>query len=448
MALIESLTADEIIARLATKATETLAISRLISATVVRPHTVAFPSVHSAPPTVAFAQTGSTTIGGTPQELRPTSEQAITMLGMVPKWNATNLAMESYSNDRGSYGGSCEITSDVVEFFWRSASTGGYYWVWIDDQPCTAAPVAWAASSAATCRLLITFPGVESHRITVYSDLLQLKTVRVTAGHSIEATYRSPVRFMAVGDSLTEGSAEAIPQRTWLSHTAKLLGWEPIMNAVGGTGYVNGTKPFTHVDRITAMEDDSIDFYHFKGSVNDDPESAAIIQAGAQTCFEAIWQANSKAVILVSGPDPTGGTSSLGAAVRANSDAVRSAAMEYSDKNVIGWVDPLMTKDAVAWSSGGSYVIGDRVTHQGGVYVCVKDTTTSGFNSIDFARISPLYGTGTVAAPASNGNRDQFILSDAVHWSLAGHQYFGRYFADHYAKALKAYSRGEFYIHE
>lgn len=196
------------------------------------------------------------------------------------------------------------------------------------------------------------------------------------------------------------------------------------------------------------MSDPSIDFYHFKGSVNDNGVAAATLQAAAELCYQTIYNVNPDAKILVSGPDPTGGVDSLTAGVRANSDAVRAAAFKFRSKNVIGWIDPLMTRGAVPWVGSTPYVVGNRVTHQGGVYVCVADNNSAGFSPINFGLISPLYGTGRTNSFQNNGNRDRFIISDDVHWSIEAHRFFGRYYADHYVQALAAYASGEFYLHE
>lgn len=419
-------------------------------ATALQSPTVAFPGLYTGSVTVTFASnTGSSAIGGTNTQ-RVEAPAAHTFVGGIPYYFDTpRFTMEARTGSRGTFGHVHEFRCLASEFFYRANSTGGTYWVFVDDRPVTAAPVAWTGTVGATQRLTVAFPGIETHRVKVLTDLLALQSVQVAGGSSLEAGLAPTVRVMVSGDSLTEGgSAPSVPQQAWPYYAGRLLGVDMVMNAVGGSGLLNGATPYSNADRALALTDTSVDMHHFQMSVNDNGLSSGSIQAAAEGYLQSIYDANPTALVLMSGPLPMAATPALAADVRANADAGRAAAMNFVSKNVIGWVDPLMTKGVVgAWFGGMVLTAGQRVSYQGGVYKATRNTSTGSFGTIDFARVSPLYGTGNTGAVANDGNRDIFCIADG-HYTPAAHEYWGRYWADHYIKALTARASGQFYLYE
>lgn len=383
---------------------------------------------------------------------------SIRLLGMAPSYNLTYLGVEALNTGFGSFAVETDLYGDRIEIKASMFNANPTYWVWVDGKPLTADAVAGTATAQNVSHLHILFDGgVKRRRVTIYLFGFRVRSIIIPTTAAISPTPKRPITFAAVGDSLTQagitlGSDTASYQKKWARYVAEAFGWEYAEDAIGGSGYVtpgSGLREWKHASRLAAQSALNADLYLFVGSVNDDSQTASAITAAAEACYENLWQNNPDAKIIVFGPTQTGATASTAAAVRTNAAAVRTAAMNYANKNVIGFIDMLGTKTTpAAWTSNLACTVGTRYVYNGGVYECVEAYSGSTWQGQYFRLITPLYGTGRQGTTASNGNRDVAIQTDNVHWSSIGHGIIGQWITDQTIAAVRAYAAGDFYLSE
>ena len=184
-----------------------------------------------------------------------------------------------------------------------------------------------------------------------------------------------PTRVGWLTDSFGQAnSLDSIPQVT-----SRALGWEPVIDAEGGTGYVSvgpQNRPFTDPDRAARLANSpAVDKLIIWGSVNDNGQSG--VQAAATavlTTALASGRLTAKDIFVIGPPTPNAS----------------------SHTNLI----PVNTAVAAACAAMGVAYI-DQLTN------------------------SWITGSGNAGALANDGNADLVTSSDGVHPTLYGSQYLG-----------------------
>lgn len=217
-------------------------------------------------------------------------------------------------------------------------------------------------------------------------------------------------RMAVLGDSYVAGASPDHIRAIAAYVCAETLGVRnPILNGVGGTGYLNNNATAkTFGERIAAGDFDvarigAMDLVAMIGSVNDALSvnaayTDAAYQAAVTNAVGAAMTAQPGAIILVSGPQFTRNFqtgASRYAACAAGVAAAVSAAGETSGR--VRYLDTSPTAGLDAWQTG----------------------------------------TGTTAATVGDGSNDFFGAADGVHPNALGNANYGRRMALGYVRALQ-----------
>ncbi len=106
--------------------------------------------------------------------------------------------------------------------------------VFIDGQP--AAPIA-PAPDAADVAATVPLPGGAPHTLEIYLPHCRevfISSLTVAKGSSIAPLPRPRTRWLALGDSITQGMAATSPALTWTARIARQLAWDLHNLGVGG----------------------------------------------------------------------------------------------------------------------------------------------------------------------------------------------------------------------
>ena len=152
---------------------------------------------------------------------------------------------------------------------------------------------------------------------------------------------RAPTRAVFLGDSYTVASGIGTG---YASRTAAAMGWTPVLEAAGGTGYVaagDGTVgPYAgRVDEVVA---DDPDVLLVQGSTNDVGSPVAAVAEAADELYAELARRLPGAQVVVLGPLAPPGVDRAGVlAVRdALADAADDAGIPYIDPIADGWLTP------------------------------------------------------------------------------------------------------------
>nr|WP_243850777.1 SGNH/GDSL hydrolase family protein [Modestobacter marinus] len=145
-----------------------------------------------------------------------------------------------------------------------------------------------------------------------------------------------------MGDSYTAASHDGAG---YVPPTADALGWEPVLEAVSGTGYVAvgaepGAAPYQErVDEVVAAAPDVV---VVQGSTNDAGLPTAEVHAAAETLYADLQAQLPEAQVVVVGPlIPPGSDPVAVAGVRtALAEAAGAAGLPFVDPLAEGWLHP------------------------------------------------------------------------------------------------------------
>lgn len=165
-----------------------------------------------------------------------------------------------------------------------------------------------------------------------------------------------PVRVVAIGDSYTGGSDMNSDQgHLWWSVLNRRMNVRIHIAATGGTGYVKHVavhpgEDFGTNTKQVRPDDQLVIFF---GSLNDEQQPAAEVQARAEQDYALAKRLAPQAKLMVIGPQWM--NSNVPADERANSAAVHRAAQAAGAT----WVDPI----AEGWFADPTGLIGSDGTH-------------------------------------------------------------------------------------
>ncbi|MFC5937773.1 SGNH/GDSL hydrolase family protein, partial [Mycobacterium bouchedurhonense] len=170
------------------------------------------------------------------------------------------LPTSRYPNTRGTLSSSQSVWS--VEFGTDAAvlqlrfnyQTAGMYRLWVDGRRYTDLMLPVGGTTPGSTHLMTVNLGVAQAR-TVRFDFYTVPFggVHLPPGATMWSTSARAERFMAFGDSLSDGSSMNTGggAGTWAHKTARLLGYDDYWNeARGGTGYITSGSFTTLANRV------------------------------------------------------------------------------------------------------------------------------------------------------------------------------------------------------
>lgn len=161
------------------------------------------------------------------------------------------------------------------------------------------------------------------------------------AGPAAAPAPGEPPRALFFGDSYTVGfGGDGYVQRT-----AELMGWTPVVNAQGGTGYLNPSATpgqTSYYGRLSEVLPADPDVVLVQGSTNDAGEPVAAVETAAAEFYRGLQAAVPTARVVVVGPlAPPGVDPQVIAEIRdALARASQSAGLPFVDPIAEGWLTP------------------------------------------------------------------------------------------------------------
>lgn len=247
-------------------------------------------------------------------------------------------------------------------FYFRTLSTTAQYWVFIDDKPLTAAPVALTGLTAGQSFYAVDLPFATTafRRIKIYISLLHAQGFVVAKTDCYGPVAQLPWSILFYGDSWVEG-ANSIFLDTWCYKVARALGAEAYICGQGGTGYINngpggGATIYGNTGRMDAAAQIKPDLIYVEGSVNDSANSTANTKVAAAAFLTGMMARFPGVPTIVQGVQSI----SHGAGSDTNygmpNDGVIAAGA--AAPNVIATVDP-RTENWVTGTGAQTHVTGD-----------------------------------------------------------------------------------------
>ena len=351
-------------------------------------HPTLYPSAAAVTPT--FATTGPGGVSAiSPKSTLAYNSASVNLVGCVPFY-ANLLGTDYFQNNAAAVQGS-GTTPCAVEFGFYGADfdiifrngIGGasFFWVWATDpdtgimRPQTGAPVASTANSAnSQFYYRVTFSSTAERVVRVYYCGADFGGIDYAATATVFAVPKPARSLCIVSDSYGSGTGATTAMQSWAVTLGRLLGTETFVNAVGGTGYVQGstTNSYLAPTRVAAAIASGATDFLLAGSINDSTFTPAQVMAAAASLVSQIQTSLPKARFWFSGVQmlPVGYNTG-------NNVANNSALKTYAASIGAGFIDEI----GEAWYSG----------------------------------------TGFSGTPANNGNRDLFCNTDQIHPTQAGH---------------------------
>ncbi|GGV13635.1 hypothetical protein GCM10010182_37900 [Actinomadura cremea] len=156
----------------------------------------------------------------------------------------------------------------------------------------------------------------------------------------------TPPVVMFLGDSYTVGEVGVVPEETYASATARLLGWQVIVGGRGGTGFVkttNGEDDFLGMFELQLGWRPAPDMLIVSGGHNDRRLTGPEVAAAARTLLDRATQRWPGTHLVLMGPMWGSGSPTpqvLG---------VRDALKQLAGRLGVPFVDPI----AEQWITGG-----------------------------------------------------------------------------------------------
>jgi len=314
-----------------------------------------------------------------------------------------------------------------------------HYWIFVNDKPATAEPVAYTSGGFTIFTSLdIDLPDDGPNLVTVYaSNVLGLVGVACGANGAIIPSERQARKVAITGDSFVTGSAmnSSNAFNAFTGILAVRYGFDVLNNGYGGTGYVNDggasiLKTYGHASRIKNVELFAPDEHMLFGGINDNGLSG-IAEAVSSTI--TAYRAAHNCPTSVIGPQPTGTDKTLLASL-VTARLVYSAVNgnSYVDKYLdpIGGADQAVTPSAYPGGlmANGARVVVNNAIWELAAYAPVSLTPTQGPMGTDAGprphwwkqRTKWLHGTGN--AGSGTGTRAVFLGTDNTHYTTPGNQ--------------------------
>lgn len=356
------------------------------------------PAVTTDVPTLATAGPGGVSGVVTPIHVLYNDQAKVTLLGARSVY-VNPLGVDYWQNQVGGATGSgaCPFAiefdyygKDCAVWFRNAIGTGSWFWIWVNEQPATAGPVASTANSANSLFYYRLTWGASAHRrIRIYMAGADYGGLDIGPTDTAAATPRPGYAIAIIGDSFVGGTG-ATSQLSSLTQTiGRILGAEVYQCGYGGSGYTNAGSfvAYGNTLRTTPMAAVLPDEIWFLGSTNDVGSSGSVTAAAAVIAWAAYQAASPSSKLRVVGVQDASGTPSAGNI--ANNTAIKAAAI----------------------AAGYSFF---------------ADTINENW----------IFGTGNSGAPNGTGNADIFCGADGLHPTQAGHDYWARRVCDDFVPLL------------
>jgi lysophospholipase L1-like esterase len=311
------------------------------------------------------------------------------------------LPTSRYPNTRGNLTSSqavwtVEFGTDAQTFQLRfNYQTAGMYRLSIDGRKVSDLMQSVAGTTAGSTHLMTVDLGSAVPRV-IRLDFYTVPFggVYLPPGATMWSTVRRADRFMAFGDSLSDGSAinTGGGAGTWVHRAARFLGSNDVWDeARGGTGYITAGSYATLANRVTA---DVIAWTPNRlvvwAGYNDNTGSQSAIATAAASLYSTIKAGLPSCEVYIIGCwSPTGSPAS---SITNTDTTLRTAAAAAG----YPFISPI---------TGGCYDSTGTLVATHGAWIT---------------------GTGRVGATTGSGNADIYIGTDAVHPTDAGHVYLAR----------------------
>lgn len=311
------------------------------------------------------------------------------------------LPISRYPNTRGTLSSSQSVwsvefgtdaTALQLRFNYQSA---GCYRLWVDGRRYTDLMQPIGGTTPGSTHLMTVNLGAAQPRVIRFDFYtVPFGGVHLPPGAIMWSTATRPGRFMAFGDSLSDGSSlnTGGGAGTWAAKTASLLGYDNCWNeARGGTGYITAGSYATLANRVaTDVIANAPTKLIVWAGYNDNGGSQPAISTAAASLYSTIKAGLPSAAVYVIGCwSPTG---SPGASLTNTDATLRTAAAAAN----LPFISPIT---GACYDASGTLI----ATH--GAWIT---------------------GTGRVGATTGTGNADTYIGTDAVHPTDAGHAYIAR----------------------
>jgi hypothetical protein len=156
----------------------------------------------------------------------------------------------------------------------------------------------------------------------------------------VAAPSRLPRQLVVIGDSWAAG-LHADPQHALGQVAAADLGWGVTVDAVSGTGYVNGDDDErSYVDRIADLRPRRADIVVLQGGSNDRSEPSELFDLAVKTTLSLARDhfRGARRVLLGPGPDPLPVTDDQREVDRRLAALARTAGVDYISILQEGWI--------------------------------------------------------------------------------------------------------------
>lgn len=311
------------------------------------------------------------------------------------------LPISRYPNTRGTLSSSQSVWS--VEFGTDAAvlqlrfnyQTAGMYRLWVDGRRYTDLMLPVGGTTPGSTHLMTVNLGVAQARIVRFDFYtVPFGGVHLPPGATMWSTSARAERFMAFGDSLSDGSSMNTGggAGTWAHKTARLLGYDDYWNeARGGTGYITSGSFTTLANRVAT---------------------------------DVIANTPTKLIVWAGYNDNAGSQITIGTAA-ASLYAVIDAGLPDCDVYVIGCWSPTGSPGSTLTNTDTTL----RTEAAAAGFPFISPITGGCYNAAGTLVATHgawITGTGRVGATTGTGNADTYIGTDAVHPTDAGHAYLAR----------------------
>lgn len=321
------------------------------------------------------------------------------------------------------------------------------YQVYVDGQAIASAPYV-SGTNQTVAYWPITFP-TRAPRLIEFVTANPFGGVRTAVTDTIwKPATVGGARCIILGDSYTAGAgSDASGITGWAQKFAAIMGWPDTWGAgVGGSGFLNPGQGTTFRSRVAAdITANNPDIVIVAGGHNDTSYTTAAVQAEASLLFAAIKAGSPNAKLIVVGPmgaaNAQGTYPALQAAIFAAAAGIADLIIDTLTPNWFTGLGSIGTRrsvtDAVtnstttitsataAFTSGDvGYIVAGSGIPAGTKISSVTNSTTAVLSTSATASASGV--TFTLTNQRGDGNDDNYIWTDNVHPSQAGHSYLAR----------------------
>jgi hypothetical protein len=332
------------------------------------------------------------------------------------------------SSQQARYRGRLRFMYTGSQFELRNSPTAGtiQHRTFLDDFPCTTAPISQASNGGSEQLLKWDFGSYAQREVQLELPDPRFGGIYIQPDATISRIGSRVGLVGVLGDSLTGGAVGVGATNTWLYFCARLMGAEYVNLGIGGTGYIAGAGTNNYRTRLDATVASNPALLYVWGGYNDDAQPVGDIYNEALYVMQQLTARLPATVIILIGCwSPTGDTTT---AVHVNIDNALRAVAVATNVPFISLLDPLsQAATTPAWLPATAYVLGDLRVANGRVWKCRNGHTSGGTFAVgtNWQSVGFMTGTGSVGALANNGNRDRVIGStDQVHLNQNGHYDF------------------------